>query len=423
MNSLNPLRMPLSGRQVIEASAGTGKTWTLAALYVRLVIGHGRPDNAGLGPRQILVMTFTEAATAELRERIRNRLHEAALWFDQIQTGKTTGKDPFLQKLSADVPADHWPLSASRLHLAAQAMDEAAIYTIHGWSRRMLSSFALLSRDLFEQTHLDNPKELLQQLVRDHWRHWYYPLPLGFQQVLLDELGSDPDKLLDHIQGLWKQWDVKPPAKSDTDSVLKEQAQSAVQPTPADILTVFAKWQSEYDALIHKLRQAWQPALADALRDARHAKLIAGPGITTPNFLKWVNELEAWVVHGQAIRPETLLRFTADNLKARGWDKALDIPAFQLITDLVALTGLKPNCKIPLIQHAAHTVRHAYQEAKQNQSVFDFNDLLQRLHHALHADQGELAAAIRAQYPVAMVDEFQDTDPWQYQSLDRIYHR
>jgi exodeoxyribonuclease V beta subunit len=422
MNTLNPLRMPLTGRQVIEASAGTGKTWTLAALYVRLVIGHGRPDSAGLGPRQILVMTFTEAATAELRERIRKRLHEAALWFDQIQTGQTTGKDPFLQALSADIPPDQWSVSASRLHLAAQAMDEAAIYTIHGWSRRMLSSFALLSRDLFEQTHLDNPTELLQQLVRDHWRQWYYPLPLGFQHVLLNELGSDPDTLLEHIQSLWKQWDVKPPADSVTDSGLKEQANCAVQPTPADILSVFTKWQSEYDALSHKVRQAWQPALADALRDARHAKLIAGPGITTPHFLKWVIELETWIVNGQTIRPETLVRFTAENLKQRGWVKAVDIPAFQLIGDLVAFTDLKPDCKIPLIEHAAHAIRQAYQEAKQNQSVFDFNDLLQRLHQALHADKGELAAAIRQQYPVAMVDEFQDTDPWQYQSLDRIYH-
>ena len=65
MNTLDPLRLPLTGRQVIEASAGTGKTWTLAALYLRLVIGHRRPGHTALLPRQILVMTFTEAATAE----------------------------------------------------------------------------------------------------------------------------------------------------------------------------------------------------------------------------------------------------------------------------------------------------------------------------------------------------------------------
>lgn len=115
MNTLDPLRLPLTGRQVIEASAGTGKTWTLAALYLRLVLGHGRADNAGLGPRQILVMTFTEAATAELRERIRQRLHDAALWFDKAVAGSRLPDDDFLQQLSLDMPSDQWPLCARRL--------------------------------------------------------------------------------------------------------------------------------------------------------------------------------------------------------------------------------------------------------------------------------------------------------------------
>jgi hypothetical protein len=82
LHTLDPLTLPLSGLQLIEASAGTGKTWTLAALYVRLVLGHSGPAagplGAGLFPPQILVMTFTEAATAELRERIRERLAQAA---------------------------------------------------------------------------------------------------------------------------------------------------------------------------------------------------------------------------------------------------------------------------------------------------------------------------------------------------------
>ena len=97
--SLNLLTLPLSGRQVIEASAGTGKTFTLAALYVRLVLGHGRSSD-GLQPSQILVMTFTEAATAELRERIRHRLHETALWFDAQTAGKSQQPDHFLQDLT-----------------------------------------------------------------------------------------------------------------------------------------------------------------------------------------------------------------------------------------------------------------------------------------------------------------------------------
>jgi exodeoxyribonuclease V beta subunit len=93
--SLNLLTLPLSGRQIIEASAGTGKTFTLAALYVRLVLGHGRAAK-GLQPAHILVMTFTDAATAELRERIRLRLHQAALWFDAEVAGRNCKPDPFL---------------------------------------------------------------------------------------------------------------------------------------------------------------------------------------------------------------------------------------------------------------------------------------------------------------------------------------
>ncbi|MFP4683812.1 MAG: UvrD-helicase domain-containing protein, partial [Ectothiorhodospira sp.] len=70
---LDPLTFPLHGSRLIEASAGTGKTFTIAALYVRLVLGHGDGETAPqapLLPPQILVVTFTEAATRELRERI-----------------------------------------------------------------------------------------------------------------------------------------------------------------------------------------------------------------------------------------------------------------------------------------------------------------------------------------------------------------
>ena len=423
MNTLNPLRLPLTGRQVIEASAGTGKTWTLAALYLRLVLGHGRSDNAGLSPRQILVMTFTEAATAELRERIRKRLHDAAVWFDKAVAGSQRPDDDFLQQLSLDMPSDQWPLCARRLHLAAQAMDEAAIYTIHGWSRRMLSSFALLSRDLFEQTHLDNPNELLLQLVRDHWRQWFYPLPHLFQNLLLAQLGSDPQDLLKQLQPIWKKWDVLPPPQASNNET--ETAVSALLPVPVpspeQVLSEFEQWQSAYHSLQAQARQAWRADIAQLLLEARDAKLITARGITTPNFQKWVNELQHWAEHGSEIRPVTLERFTAEKLQEYGWAKAADFEVFHRIGEVVAFAQSKPDCKKQLTEHTAHAVRQAYQQAKLNQSVFDFNDLLQRLHQALHSDKGELADAIRAQYPVAMVDEFQDTDPWQYESLDRIY--
>src|SRR5574343_2040694 len=142
MKALNAHTLPLHGRQVIEASAGTGKTWTLAALYVRLVLGHGRSD-IGLLPPAILVLTFTEAVTAELRERIRDRLAQAARHFRDQDAG-----DAFLRALRASYAPGRWPACAWRLDQAAQWMDDAAIFTIHGWSSRMLRQHALGSASL-----------------------------------------------------------------------------------------------------------------------------------------------------------------------------------------------------------------------------------------------------------------------------------
>ncbi|MFM2052434.1 MAG: exodeoxyribonuclease subunit beta, partial [Pseudomonadota bacterium] len=91
---LDPLTLPLHGSRLIEASAGTGKTWTIAALYLRLVLGHGdhgTREPRALGPSRILVMTFTRAATRELSERIRERLIEAARLFRDPQAMAASG--------------------------------------------------------------------------------------------------------------------------------------------------------------------------------------------------------------------------------------------------------------------------------------------------------------------------------------------
>jgi exodeoxyribonuclease V beta subunit len=162
---LDAMTFAPQGVQVIEASAGTGKTWTLAALYVRLVLGDTREP---LEPRQILVMTFTDAAMEELRERIRERLAEAARVFhgDPAAAAKA---DQFLKTLRA---AREPTLLADALRLdnAARSMDEAAIFTIHGWSHRMLREHAFESASLFEQRKIDDPQALLLQVLHDYWR-------------------------------------------------------------------------------------------------------------------------------------------------------------------------------------------------------------------------------------------------------------
>src|SRR5690606_8602316 len=126
--ALDLLHDSFTGRSLIEASAGTGKTWTLTALYARLLLE--KQLNVG----QILVVTFTTAATAELRERIRKRLAEL-----RAGCGHAPGAGPLLNALHAQHPD---AASHRRLLLAVHGFDEAAIFTIHGFCQRALQDAA-----------------------------------------------------------------------------------------------------------------------------------------------------------------------------------------------------------------------------------------------------------------------------------------
>ena len=250
LKKLNPLTLPLQGLQVIEASAGTGKTWTLAALYVRLVLGHV-PERATLGsglyPPQILVMTFTEAATAELRGRIRERLAQAARYF---RHGEQQGfeADDFLRSLRAEIDPGQWPASAHRLDMAAQWMDDAAIFTIHGWSSRMLKTHAFDSASLFQQSRVEDSGPLKLAAVQDYWRKWFYPLS-SCQLGAVQPLGHTPQDLFKKLGELWALEDKAPHTSTEP-----------VQ-TPDALIHDWEIWQHQQDALQSLARAAWTPEM------------------------------------------------------------------------------------------------------------------------------------------------------------------
>ncbi|MEI8108949.1 MAG: UvrD-helicase domain-containing protein, partial [Verrucomicrobiota bacterium] len=149
----------------IEASAGTGKTYTLTALFLRLVVEENLPVNS------ILVTTFTIAATAELRDRIRSRLHLALSLFTQTPT-----EDALLEELR-----DSYLANAStyrpRLEAALRQFDDASISTIHGFCQRLLQERAFESSQAFDAELLTDSQPLLQEVADDFWRTQFYPAP------------------------------------------------------------------------------------------------------------------------------------------------------------------------------------------------------------------------------------------------------
>src|SRR5690554_6400575 len=196
---LEPLKFPLYDSRLIEASAGTDKTYTIAALYLRLILRHGGSHafSKDLLPPDILVLTFTEAATAELKDRIRARLAEAAAVF----SGQADCQDNYLSQLQNDYQdAEEREKAAKLLDKAAQLMDEADVSTIHGWCYRMLREHAFASSSLFDLELLSDPHSLLQELCQDYWRRFFY----SYSSDALSALGlpSNPNALLGQIYPL-----------------------------------------------------------------------------------------------------------------------------------------------------------------------------------------------------------------------------
>ena len=146
MNQLNHATVDLFGINLIEASAGTGKTYAIASLYLRLLL------EKELLPEQILVVTYTEAATQELRTRIRSRIREAL----EVMEGRDTS-DAFLEELYEKAALAGLKKVRDMLERALGAFDTASIFTIHGFCLRAAPVGPLHPRSAEERAAAPEP--------------------------------------------------------------------------------------------------------------------------------------------------------------------------------------------------------------------------------------------------------------------------
>ena len=509
---VDPLHFPLWGSRLIEASAGTGKTYTIAALYLRLVLGHGERGTAGLDaayppeadmgilegarlpeeatafrealtPPKILVVTFTEAATLELRDRIRARLAEAAAFFrasaevveaagiclDAMEPGRVPDQDvvgghstpdaasagedlamlpkadPFLQGLRDAYPASQWSERAHTLQLAAEWMDESAISTIHGWCNRMLREHAFDSRGLFNQTLSTDTSELLAEACRDYWRNFCQGLPLEAARVL-QGWWADPDALQKEVQSLLSDLDAlsgegRSPAEAIGEALQQRREQLQALKAPwregwIDELGRMLDAGREKPAASRKGKGGAGPVPEARCEQAFPIGWLNGSKVKTSNQAQWLQLLRDWVDDADMAKPglsETAMkRLTPDGLRdafgkdADGQDPALvamlEHPALAAMAVLPGKLAALPDGRQATLLHAARWIEVRYRRARDQRSEMSFDDLLRQLAQALASEGGErLAERIRTQFPVAMIDEFQDTDPVQYSIFNRVY--
>lgn len=394
--TLDLLSLPVQGQCLIEASAGTGKTYTLAALYLRLVLGiHPGASSAlpPLGVEQILVVTFTEAATEELRDRIRRRLQEAQAAFMQ-----GSSHDGYIQALLDEIDPTQYPEKARLLAFAATEMDQAAVYTIHGFCQRMLRQHAFESGALFEQTLVPDSTSLERQAVLDFWREYYYDRPDDLVQSMLESYKT-PDALLSEIRGLLH-------------------VPGLIQQPDYRNFDLEQQWQAWQVQRTHFSRQ-W--LAADNL-----ATVIAASGVDKRSYAK--NRVPVWLqtitdfARQPALSPPwvELERFSQQQLY--GKTKTGLPPEHAAFAAVDTLLAAKIPVKAVLLSKALGRVAERMAAEKQTSQTITFDDMLSQLAGALQGPGAEaLAEAISSQYPVAMIDEFQDTDPLQYAIFSRLY--
>ncbi|HCJ5549989.1 TPA: exodeoxyribonuclease V subunit beta [Klebsiella pneumoniae] len=397
--SLDPLRLPLIGERLIEASAGTGKTFTIAALYLRLLLGLGGEAAypRAISVEELLVVTFTEAATEELRGRIRSNIHEL-----RIACLRGESDNPLYSALLAEI-ADKDD-AAKTLLLAERQMDEAAVFTIHGFCQRMLSLNAFESGMLFEQQLIEDESRLRYQACADFWRRHCYPLTRDIAAVIHD-VWKGPRDLLKSLDR-WLQGEApqlkSPPAPNET---LAERHQQII-------------------ARIDSLKQQWREQVGEI------EGVLENSGLDRRKFNrgnqgKWMEKVNAWAQEETLSYqlPDALEKFAQSFLLERtkaGGEPPVH-PLFSAVESLLAssltLTDL-------VLARAMVEIRDAVAREKRRRGELGFDDMLSRLDEALRCDSGEtLASAIRQRFPVAMIDEFQDTDPQQYRIFRRIWRR
>ncbi|MGL5291334.1 MAG: exodeoxyribonuclease V subunit beta [Vibrionaceae bacterium] len=398
---LNTATFPLHGQRLIEASAGTGKTFTIAGLYLRLLLGLGEKPGLLQMPllvQNILVVTFTKAATQELRDRIRRRIGDALHAFRQGKTDDSV-LAPLLQ---APLDTD---IAIRLLQNAQRQMDEAAIYTIHGFCQRVLTQNAFESNALFECQFIAGAEEkaLQIQAVSDFWRRNFYGVDARLS-AQIHALCETPDKLLN---------DILPYLSGDLPKVKAPRCTTSLQQTF-----------DEHCEQIAQLKALWLASCGDFF------DLIQNSGINKRSYSKahlpkWLETVTSWAQGsdtsiGKKLN-DTLERFKTceltENTKQGGQP-----PQHKVFDKIEEFLAVPFDLKSMVIVQALESVRELLDKQKARVGVLSFNDQLSNLDKALAGSpHSALAKRIRSLYPVAMIDEFQDTDPLQYRIFKTIY--
>ncbi len=401
MKPFDLLNAPLSGRNLIEANAGTGKTYAISGLFLRLIVELALPVS------EILVMTYTKAATEELKDRIRCMLRQAML---AVQTGKAEGPflSAFLERLSAEGRIN---LARRRLTAAIRDFDEASIFTIHSFCQRTLQENAFESSSTFDAELVTDQVKITDSILQDFWRRHFYEVPPELAAYALST-GNDLDGYRAFLRQALNRPDIR---------IVPEIAFPDRGALDREI--------DNYRREMSELREAWdvgRESICLALRD----NALKGNSYGGAKTDSLVEELDAFLSSStpRFPLPEIFEKFTAGKL-AKSCKKDCLPPKHSFFESCQQIFELEKSLRemfdqflVSLKKELLAKVRSELPVYKARRNILFYDDLLLRLRAALQQPQGDfLGEAIRRKYRAALIDEFQDTDPVQYAILNSVF--
>ncbi len=417
---LDPARVPLDGPCLIEASAGTGKTWTITALYLRLIV------EAGHNPRSLLVMTYTRAATRELKERIRARLQAADRLLRTGQPARSEAPDPIESHWLTTLT--DWETARRRVRLALHDFDEAAIYTIHSFCQRVLGEIPFDSGAAFDQELIGEDTTVAREACADWWRQQAARVEPDWLEYLWEK-GLDPDELLNRLRPalarpyLVQRMPPAPPAGPD--------------PVPEAFAAARRLWGTEREAILGALQAAWPGLNRGSYKDrywsawvADLDRLFAEPRPHRPLFKDVCpkDPTDPKSTPRARVEHRALERFGAAFLEAKTkkGKRPPDHPFFAAADDLRQAWCAREDRFAAALPHwlaeCLDWLRAELPRRHARRGMQTYDDLLLDLRTALAGPRGAvLTERLQQRYTAALVDEFQDTDPIQYDILRPVF--
>ncbi|MDZ7659107.1 exodeoxyribonuclease V subunit beta [Fodinibius sp.] len=404
MKLLQPFDIDLAGINLVEASAGTGKTYNITSLYIRALI----EQDITVG--KILVVTYTEAATKELKDRLLSRIRES---IEVLKLGKVDNKsDDFLEDLLDEI--EHPQKAVAKLENAVRMFDEASVYTIHGFCYQALQEQAFESRAMYDAEMIGDDKELVQEAVDDYWRSWVAEVSANPQKQpllkLLNDRGIHPNSLASELKNvIGKPYLKVLPENADIEGL--ESRLRRLKTLHNEMQTI---WKDERSQLLDLLsRDEMSNYRSDWLSGwfAQMDEIFHLDTATINVFDKFERFIQSYI---------------DDSLKKDAVKKGINPPQhkfFKLADEYWEITQSLQGFDIIFKKELLNFLRKELIQKKEEKQVLSYDDLLLRLRNALMDEKRgpRLASKLRQKYPISLVDEFQDTDPNQYDIFRTVY--